>query len=123
MNLSKSKKPFSSPEELKELIVFILDKHKANNIVTINISNKSNLAEHLIIASGESSYHVKSLAERIRKEIKPHKKLSIEGLKDGNWVVINCYNILIHIFRPEVREYYQLENLWNSQVHEENEKL
>ncbi|KJV65526.1 MULTISPECIES: ribosome silencing factor [Ehrlichia] len=120
MTLSKPDKPFSSPEELKNLIIFILDKHKASNIVTINISSKSNLAEYLIIASGESSYHVKSLAERIRKEIKPYKKLSIEGLKDGNWVVLNCYNILVHIFRPEVREYYQLENLWNSQLDEEN---
>ncbi|WP_395878113.1 ribosome silencing factor [Ehrlichia muris] len=120
MSLSKPDKLFSSPEELKNLIIFILDKHKASNIVTINISSKSNLAEYLIIASGESSYHVKSLAERIRKEIKPYKKLSIEGLKDGNWVVLSCYNILVHIFRPEVREYYQLENLWNSQLDEEN---
>ena len=115
MNSSRSEKPFSSPEELKNLVVLTLDKHKASNIVTINISNKSNLAEHLIIASGESSYHVKSLAERLKKEIKPYKKVSIEGLKDGNWVVLSCYNILIHIFRPEVREYYQLESLWNSQ--------
>ena len=114
MTSNRYEKLFRSPEELKNLVVLVLDKNKANDIVAINISNKSNLAEHLIIASGESSYHVKSLAEKIRKEIKPYKKVYIEGLKDGNWVVLSCSNILIHIFRPEVREYYQLESLWNA---------
>ncbi|MGN7618618.1 MAG: RsfS/YbeB/iojap family protein [Ehrlichia sp.] len=70
MSSSRSEKLFSSPEELKNLVVLILDRHKADNIVTINISNKSNLAEYLIIASGESSYHVRSLAERIKKRNK-----------------------------------------------------
>ncbi|AAZ68694.1 ribosome silencing factor [Ehrlichia canis] len=118
--MSPSKSETNSTEELKNLITCILDKHKASNIVTMNISDKSNLAEYLIIASGESSYHVKSLAEKIKKEIKPYKKFSIEGLKDGNWVVLNCCNILVHIFKPEVREYYQLESLWNSQIKEES---
>ncbi|QGR02715.1 ribosome silencing factor [Ehrlichia ruminantium] len=116
MNSKGPKAPFSSEEELRDLIIHILDQHKADNIISINISNKSNLAKHLIIASGQSNYHVKSLTEKVRKVIKPYKKVSVEGLKEGNWVILSCYNVLAHIFRPEVREYYQLESLWNCQI-------
>ena len=116
MNSNEPKAPFSSEENMKDLIISILDQHKATNIVTINIGNTSNLAKYLIIVSGQSNYHVKSLAEKVRKEIKQQKKVSIEGLKEGNWVVLSCNSILVHIFRPEVREYYQLESLWNCQL-------
>ncbi|QLK52584.1 ribosome silencing factor [Ehrlichia ruminantium] len=116
MNPKESNIIFSSEEDLKDLVISILDQHKATNIVTINIGNISNLAKYLIIVSGQSNYHVKSLAEKVRKAIKPYEKVSIEGLKEGNWVIASFHNILVHIFRPEVREYYQLESLWHGQV-------
>ncbi|KJV69119.1 ribosome silencing factor [Candidatus Neoehrlichia procyonis] len=105
-----------STEELKNFIISILDTHKANNISILDISNKSILAKYMIIASGESTSHVKSLANNIRKKIKPYKKLSIEGLQDGNWIVISLQNIITHIFRPDVREYYNLDELWNNVI-------
>ncbi|QXK91750.1 ribosome silencing factor [Neoehrlichia mikurensis] len=103
-----------STEQLKNLVISILDTHKANNISILDISDKSTLAKYMIIASGESTSHVKSLANNIKKKIKPYKKLSVEGLQDGHWVVISFQNIITHIFRPDVRDYYNLDDLWSN---------
>ena len=93
-----------------------LDAGGAQDIVSIAIKGQSSLADHMLIASGTSSRHVAALAERLMAQLKRQAKLSskIEGLPDANWVLVDAGDIIIHIFRPEVRAYYQIEDLWRA---------
>ncbi|MCA4774602.1 ribosome silencing factor [Wolbachia endosymbiont of Mansonella ozzardi] len=100
-------------ELIKNMIASIIDQNKGHNILTFDVQNKTVIAKHMIIASGDSSRHVKALAEHIIKNLKPHDKAEVEGIDEGNWVIVNCQGIMVHIFRPEVREYYKIEELWS----------
>lgn len=102
-----------SSDSLRDLILGILSSNKAVDIKVLDISEKSAFARYMIIASCESGRHVKSLARHLSKEVKQYKNLQIEGMESGHWVVVSMPDILIHIFRPEVREYYKLEDLWS----------
>lgn len=101
--------------DLKSKIINALDKHKADNIVLIDLKNKSDLADFMVVASGQSSRHVLSLANNLLKKFKEEglENIQAEGLKDSNWVVVDTGNIIIHIFIPELREFYNIENMWN----------
>ncbi|WP_271758962.1 ribosome silencing factor [Candidatus Anaplasma sp. TIGMIC] len=101
-------------EDLVELVVSVLDEHSAHNIVSLDVRDKCQLAEHMIIASGNSSHHVKALAEYVKKKASPYHKSRIQGLNACNWVVMSLGNVIVHIFRDEVRQYYDLESLWNT---------
>ncbi|WP_264705673.1 ribosome silencing factor [Wolbachia endosymbiont (group A) of Gymnosoma rotundatum] len=103
----------SDTESIKSTIVSIIDQNKGHDIVTFDVQNKTVIAKYMIIASGDSSRHVKALAEHVIKNLKPHDKIDVEGMDEGNWVVLNFQGIMVHIFRPEVREYYKIEELWN----------
>ncbi|MCA4774472.1 ribosome silencing factor [Wolbachia endosymbiont of Mansonella perstans] len=100
-------------ELIKNTIASIIDQNKGHNIVAFDVQNKTIIAKYMIIASGDSSRHVKALAEHIIKNLKPHDKADVEGIDEGNWVIVNFQGIMVHIFRPEVREYYKIEELWN----------
>ncbi|MEC8265304.1 MAG: ribosome silencing factor [Pseudomonadota bacterium] len=102
---------------LKEILKD-LDELKAADIVTIDIKDRSALADYLIIASGNSSRHINSIASKI---IKKNKKqiISIEGLKSTEWVIVDFGDIILNLFRPETREYYSLEKIWESGVEDE----
>ncbi|AXW84279.1 ribosome silencing factor [Anaplasma marginale] len=99
--------------ELKDSVVAVLDEHSASDIVVLDVAGRCQLTEHMIIASGNSSTHVKSLVEHIKKKVSKSGKVLVEGLRDGNWVVISMEGVIVHIFRPEVRSYYRLEELWS----------
>ncbi|WP_250297016.1 ribosome silencing factor [Wolbachia endosymbiont of Oedothorax gibbosus] len=103
----------SDTESIKSTIVDIIDQNKGHDIVTFDVQNKTVIAKYMIIASGDSSRHVKALAEHVIKSLKPHDKIDVEGMDEGNWVVLSFQGIMVHIFRPEVREYYKIEELWN----------
>ncbi|MGL9717426.1 MAG: ribosome silencing factor [Wolbachia sp.] len=103
----------SDTESIKSTIVSIIDQNKGHDIVTFDVQNKTVIAKYMIIASGDSSRHVKALAEYVIKSLKQHDKIDIEGMTEGNWVVLSFQGIMVHIFRPEVREYYKIEELWN----------
>lgn len=99
-------------ELIKSTIEGIIDQNKGHNIVTFDVQNKTVIAKYMIIASGDSSRHVKALAEHVIKNLKQYDKIDVEGLDEGNWVVLNFQGIMVHIFRPEVREYYKIEELF-----------
>ncbi|AGK00350.1 MULTISPECIES: ribosome silencing factor [Wolbachia] len=103
----------SDMKSIRSTIEEIIDQNKGHDIVTFDVQNKTVIAKYMIIASGDSSRHVKALAEHVIKSLKPHDKIDVEGMDEGNWVVLNFQGIMVHIFRPEVREYYKIEELWN----------
>lgn len=97
------------------LIVESLEDSKAEDITVINLAGKSDMADYMIIASGRSDRHVSAIAEHLSQKLKASgvSSFSIEGLRDGNWVLIDVADIIVHIFRPEVRDFYGLEKMWN----------
>lgn len=103
-----------TPSELKTLIEQSLDADKADDIVTINLNDQSGLADYMIIASGTSSRHVNAMAEKLRDRLNLRgiKDIKIEGMNQSDWVAIDAGDIIVHLFRPEVREFYNIEKMW-----------
>lgn len=87
---------------------------KAEDILTIDLSGKTAIADFMVVASGRSQRHVASVAEQVVKDIEKSgtQKLRIEGLKQGDWVLIDAGDVIVHVFRPEVRGFYNLEKMW-----------
>lgn len=102
------------PEDIKTLIEKSLDADKAFDIVTVDLTGQSALADYMIIASGTSAKHVNALAQKLksRLEIRGVKNIKLEGLSQSDWVAIDTGDVIIHIFRPEVREFYNLDKMW-----------
>ena len=101
--------------EIKNKIETILDSNKAKNIVSINLKKKSHIADYMIIASGTSSRHLQSLSENLISEL---KKIGVyncrmEGRDSRDWKLVDAIDIIIHIFHPENREFYDLEKMWS----------
>jgi ribosome-associated protein len=103
----------SDTESIQSMIVSIIDQNKGHDIVTLDVQNRTIIAKYMIIASGDSSRHVKALAEHVIKSLERHDKIDVVGMDEGNWVILNFQGIMVHIFRSEVREYYKIEELWN----------
>ena len=105
---------FLTPQETKALIAQSLDADKALDIVTIDLDEQSGLADAMIIASGTSSRHVAAMAEKIkdRLAISGIKSIKIEGQSQADWVVIDAGDLIVHLFRPEVRAFYNMERMW-----------
>lgn len=100
---------------LKTDIINILDACKAENIITIDMQNKASFADYIIIVNGQSSRHVLSMADQLYSKLKKQTNfLTTEGLPQGDWVLIDTGDIVVHLFKPEVRKFYNLESLWNS---------
>lgn len=91
-----------------------MDADKASDIVTIELNEESALADYMIIASGTSSRHVSALAQKLkdRLNIRGIKEVRVEGLASSDWVVIDAGDVIVHIFRPEVRAFYNMEKMW-----------
>ncbi|MEM7717883.1 MAG: ribosome silencing factor [Pseudomonadota bacterium] len=105
-----------SSDELLDLILKSLDEDKAEEIVKIALKGKSEMADWMVIASGRSSRQVAAISEHLVETLKrDHNVLSkIEGKDAGDWVLIDAGDVIVHVFRPEVREFYQLEKMWLS---------
>ena len=105
----------SPNKELKDLLLTILDDQKALNITTIDLAGKSNIADYVIIATGTSNRHLSSISDKIQRILKKNKRkiLGVDGENTGDWVVIDLEDVIIHLFRDEVREYYKIEELWD----------
>ena len=101
--------------EIKNKIEIILDNNKAKNIISINLKKKSYIADYMIIASGNSSRHLQSLAENLVSELKRIgvHNCRIEGKDSSDWKLVDAMDIIIHIFHPEKREFYDLEKMWS----------
>lgn len=106
----------ASSEALLERILSSLDDDKAEDVVSIDLRGKSEIADYMVIASGRSSRQVASISEkltdRLKQEFGRHSK--VEGKGAGDWVLIDSGDVIVHVFRPEVREFYQLEKMWMS---------
>ena len=91
-----------------------LDDDKAQNVVVIDLKNKTSIADYMIVTSGSSQRQVATMAEHLREKFKSigMKSVSIEGMNQGDWVLIDGGDIIVHLFRPEIREFYDLEKLW-----------
>ena len=94
-----------------------LDDLKAENIVKIDIKDRSALGDYLIIASGTSSRHINAIASKIIKNKK--QIISVEGLKSTEWVIVDFGDIILNLFKPEIRNYYSLEKIWENGVEDE----
>ena len=105
-----------SPADLLGLIVHTLDEGKAEDIVVIDLAGKSSLADHLVIASGRSSRQVTALADQVASKLKDagHGRITGEGKEHGDWVLLDAGDVIIHLFRPEVRAFYNLEKMWGA---------
>ena len=102
------------PADIKQLIEQSLDADKAQNVEIIDLKGQSALADYLIIASGTSSRHVQTLAQKIMQklEIKGMPDIHVEGVAQGDWVVVDAGDVIVHLFRPEVRTFYNIEKMW-----------
>ena len=101
-------------ETLAKLVSASLDDSKAEDIVTIDIAAKSSLADTMIVASGRSHRHVGAIADRLIEDLeaKGVRDIRVEGLAHCDWVLIDLGDVLVHVFRPEVRGFYNLEKMW-----------
>lgn len=121
----KNESPVSSPQEdpgsstqLFEIVLASLDQDKAEDIVSIELAGKSSLADYMVIASGRSSRQVTSMADHLLERIRDagFGKARVEGLPQADWVLIDAGDVVVHLFRPEVRDFYQLEKMWSVEL-------
>ena len=113
--LTHDSKGHDAMSQLKELIEKSLDDDKAFDIQTIDIKGQSSIADYIIIASGTSTTQVKGIANKLKDRLnaRGYKNIRIEGAAQGDWVVVDAGDAVIHLFRPEVREFYNIEKMWS----------
>ena len=101
--------------DLKKIIIQTLDINKALDIVSIDLKDKSSMAEYMIIASGTSSRHIQSLSEQVLEKFKDYgmKDSKIEGKDSAEWKLVDGIDLIVHIFHPEKRKFYELEKMWS----------
>ena len=107
--------------EIKNNIEKILDDNKAQSITSINLKNKSYIADYMIIASGTSSRHLQALSEILINELKilGISDCRIEGKDSNEWKLVDAHDVIIHIFHPEKRKFYNLEKMWSEEIPKE----
>ena len=106
---------------LKKIIINTLDSNKALDIVSIDLENKSSMADYLIIASGTSSRHMQALSEIVLEKFKNNGIINckIEGNESHDWKLIDGIDVIVHIFNPEKRKFYELEKIWSELIPKE----
>ena len=106
---------------LKNIIIRTLDSNKALDIVSINLKNKSSIADYMIIASGTSSRHIQALSEQVLEKFKNNgvSNCKIEGKDSNDWKLIDGIDLIVHIFNPEKRKFYELEKIWSELIPKE----
>jgi len=107
--------------DLKKVVINILDLNKAQDIVTIDLKDKSSMADYMIIASGTSSRHIQSLSEQVLEKLKDNgvKDSKIEGKESSEWKLVDGIDLIVHIFHPEKRKFYELEKIWSELIPKE----
>ena len=107
--------------DLKQIIINTLDNNKAQDIVSIDLKDKSSMADYMIIASGNSSRHIQALSEQVLEKLKDNgvKNSKIEGKDSAEWKLVDGIDLIIHIFHPEKRKFYELEKMWSELIPKE----
>ena len=105
----------------KTVVINTLDLNKAQDIVTIDLKDKSSMADYMIIASGTSSRHIQSLSEQVLEKLKDNgiKNSKIEGKESTEWKLVDGIDLIVHIFHPEKRKFYELEKIWSELIPKE----
>ena len=111
----RSERP--SSQAVKDLILKWLDEAKAEDIVEIDLAGKSTLGDYMIIATGRTDRHVGAIADQVQRHLRDngHGRVKVEGQPECNWVLLDQGDVIVHIFRPEVREFYNLEKMWSGE--------
>ena len=107
--------------DLKQIIINTLDINKAQDIISIDLKDKSSMADYMIIASGTSSRHIQSLSEQVLDKLKGSgiKNSKIEGKESSEWKLVDGIDLIVHIFHPEKRRFYELEKMWSELIPKE----
>ncbi len=107
--------------DLKKIIIKTLDSNKALDIVSIDLKDKSSIADYMIVASGTSSRHIQSLSEQVLEKFKTNglRNCKIEGKDSAEWKLVDGIDIVVHIFNPEKRKFYELEKIWSELIPKE----
>ncbi len=105
-----------SAEETLRTALAAAEDMKAEDTISINLAGKTSIADYMVVTSGRSDRHVVSVAERVVKDLEKAgvKRIRVEGLKQGDWVLIDAGDVIVHVFKPDVREFYSLEKMWSS---------
>jgi len=108
---------------LKKIILNTLDSNKALDVISIDLANKSSMADYMIIASGTSSRHIQALSEQVLEQFRNNGIINckIEGKDSNDWKLIDGIDLIVHIFNPEKRKFYELEKIWSELI--PNEKV
>ena len=109
------------PDQILDMVTSSLDSDKAENVLSIPLGGKSSVADYMVIASGTSSRQVAAMAEHLQFRLKQAgvEILGLEGMRQADWVLIDANYVVVHLFRPEVREFYGLERMWADDTVEE----
>ena len=107
--------------DLKQIIIHTLDINKAQDIVSIDLKDKSSMADFMIIASGTSSRHIQALSEQVLEKLKSNgvNECKIEGKESNEWKLVDGIDLIVHIFHPEKRKFYELEKMWSELIPKE----
>lgn len=110
--------PAVAAADLLENVTKCLDDNKAEDIVSIDLAGKSGIADYIVIANGRSQRQVAALADYVIKGLKKAglKNIVVEGLEQADWVLIDANDVVVHIFRPEVRSFYNLDKMWGAEL-------
>ena len=109
-------RPTEPHPKILDLVLQTLEDGKAEDIVTIDLAGKTTIADHMVIASGRSTRQVLALTEHLDEVLSRRIRISIEGKTQGDWVLIDAGDVIVHLFRPEIRSYYNLEKMWGSAI-------
>jgi len=106
----------ASPTDLLDFVLDTLDAAKAEDVVTIDLRGKTSIGDHMVLASGRSQRHVGAVADQLIRKLKDegYGRARVEGQPQCDWVLIDTGDVIVHIFRPEVREFYNLEKMWSA---------
>ena len=106
---------------LKKIILDTLESNKALNIISIDLKNKSSMADYMIIASGTSSRHIQALSEQVLEKLRTNgvKNSKIEGKESLDWKLVDGIDLIVHIFNPDKRKFYELEKIWSELIPKE----
>ena len=104
--------------DLKNIILDTLDSNKALDIISIDLKNKSSMADYMIVASGTSSRHIQALSEQVLEKLKENgiRNSKIEGKESSEWKLVDGIDLIVHIFHPEKRKFYNLERMWSELI-------
>lgn len=106
----------ANPDKLLKVVLETLDAQKASDVVAIDLKGKTSIGDHMVIATGRSQRHVGAVADNLIKTLKDegYGRARVEGLTQGDWVLIDAGDVIVHLFRPEVRDFYNLEKMWSA---------